>query len=73
MGKLLRREGADLRVSAMFYRAVVQKFLIFGVENWVLSEAMSRNLEGVHVGFLRQITGQRVVLQEDRNWRQVAA
>ena len=34
---------------------------------------MSRKLEGLHVGFLRQITGQRLVLQEDRTWRQVAA
>ena len=28
LGKLLRREGADPRVSAMFYRAVVQAELI---------------------------------------------
>ena len=73
MGKLLRREGADLRVSAMFYRAVVQKFLIFGVENWVLSEAMSRKREGVHVGFLRQITRQMAVQREDRTWRQLTS
>ena len=33
---------------------------------------MSRNLEGVHVGFLRQIMGQREVQQEDGTWRQVA-
>ena len=34
---------------------------------------MSRNLEGLHVGLLRRITGQREVQQEDRTWRQVAA
>ena len=35
--------------------------LIFGVENWVLSEEMFRNLEGVHVGSLRQVTGRRKI------------
>ena len=35
LGKLLRREGVDLRVSEMFYRAVVQAALLFGAENWV--------------------------------------
>ena len=36
------------RVSAIFYRAVVQKVLLFGAETWVLLEEMSWNLEGVH-------------------------
>ena len=44
MGKLLRREGAEPRVSAIFYRAVVQTVLLFGAETWVLSEEISRNL-----------------------------
>ena len=42
---------------AMFYWAVVQAVLIFGDETWFLLEAMSKNLEGVHVGFLKQMTG----------------
>ena len=33
---------------------------------------MSRKLEGIHVGFLSQITRQRAVQQKDRTWRQVA-
>ena len=36
-------------------------------------EAMSRNQEGVHVGFLKQITGQREVRQKDGTWRCVTA
>ena len=32
LGKLLHREGEETRVSAMFYRAVVQAVLIFGAE-----------------------------------------
>ena len=52
LGKLLRREGADPRVSAMFYREVVQAVLLFGAENWILLVAMFRKMEGANVGFL---------------------
>ena len=52
-------------MSAIFYQAVVKAVLPFGVETWVLSEAISKNLEGVHAGFLSQIMGQRTVQQED--------
>ena len=31
--KILRREGADTQVSAIFYRAVVQAVLLFGAES----------------------------------------
>ena len=61
LGKLLRREQAEPRLSAIFYQAVFHTVLLFWAETWVLSEAMSRNLEGVHVVFLRQITRQRAV------------
>ena len=37
------------------------------------SEIMSRELEGVHIGFLSWITGKRALRQEDGTWRQVAA
>ena len=60
-------------MSAMFYQAVVQEVLLFGAETWVLSEAISRKLEGVHAGFLRRIMRQRAVRQKDGTWRQVTA
>ena len=44
LGKLLRREGAEPRVSAMFYQAVVQSVILFGVDTWVLSKVMSRKI-----------------------------
>ena len=69
--EILWKEGAKPQVSPMFHRAVVQTVLIFGEETWVLSEAISSNLEEVHMGFLNQITGQREVQQEDGTWRQV--
>ena len=44
LGWLQRREGADPRVSVMFYLSVVQAVLNFEAETWVLLAAMSRNL-----------------------------
>ena len=57
MGKLLSREGAEPRVSTMFFWAVVQAVLLFGTETWFLSKAMSWMMEGVNRRFLRQIIG----------------
>ena len=57
LGKFLRREGSDLIFSSKFYRAVVQVVLLFGAETWFLTEEIMHKLEGVHVGFLWQVTG----------------
>ena len=57
MVTMLQQEGADPRVAAMFYRAVVQAILLYGSETWVLSTEMDKKVEGTHTGFLRQITG----------------
>ena len=56
---MLRREGADLIISEKFYCAVVQEVLLFGAKTWVMSAAMLQKLKGVHVGFLRQVTGMK--------------
>ena len=68
LGKLLRQEGADPILSAKFYRAVVQAVLLFGADTSVLSAAMLKNLEGVHVGFLRQVTGMKARRLGEKNW-----
>ena len=47
------------RVFTMFYPEVVQSDLLYGTETWVWSEATSREIDGVHVGFLRRIKRQR--------------
>ena len=60
-------------MSVMFYRAVVQLVLLFGADTWVLSEAVSRKIEGVHMGFLRRIMRKRAVRQKYGTWWQVAA
>ena len=35
LGKILRIERADIMVSEMFYREVVQAVIILGSESWV--------------------------------------
>ena len=60
MGKILRREGVDPKVVEMFYRAVTQVVLLFGLDNWVLLVTMEITVEGAHSKFLRKITGRRV-------------
>ena len=68
LGKILRREGADLILSAKFYRAVVQVVLLFGSETWVLTAAMMQKIEGVHMGFLWQVTGVKAQSLGDETW-----
>ena len=46
LGTLLRREGTEQRVSAIFYRAVVQVFLLTGSETWVLLATMEKKVGG---------------------------
>ncbi len=45
----LRRENAPPRVSAKFYKAIVQSVLLYGSETWVLSPAVMARLEGFHI------------------------
>ena len=57
LGTLLRREGAEPKVSAMFYRVVAQAALIFGSDTWLFWAEMKRKVEEKHTCFLRHITG----------------
>ena len=70
---MLRREGAEPYVSANFYRAVIHAVLLFGADTWVLSAPMVQRLEGVHVGFLRQVNKLKAKRLRDGSWRKVAA
>ena len=65
--------GGRSRSVRPIYQAIIQSVLFFGAETWVLSEVMSRKLEGAHVGLLRRIMKQRSVQQKDGIWRQVEA
>ena len=65
---MLRREGADPIIPDNLYRAVVQAVLLFGAETWVMLAAMINKLEGVHVGFLRKVTGVKARRLGDEIW-----
>ena len=43
---ILSREGAELRVSVFFFKAMVQLILIFGAETWVVIPRIGRVLGG---------------------------
>ena len=60
VGKLLRREEADPKVSASFYMSVVQAIILYGSEMWVLSESMAKRIQGTHTEFLQMITGREL-------------
>ena len=45
LARILRREGADPKVSRNFYIAVKQQVLLFGAETWVLTKRMEAALD----------------------------
>ena len=47
MTSILSREGAELRVSVFFFKAMVRLILIFGAETWVVIPRIVRFLGGV--------------------------
>jgi hypothetical protein len=49
VGQVLSKENAPPRVSAKFYKAIVQSILLYGRETWVLSTASLARLEGFHL------------------------
>ena len=48
---------------------MVQLVLLFVDETWFFPAAMSRKLEGVHVGFLIKLVGQKAKRQREGTWR----
>jgi hypothetical protein len=70
ISRILRREGATPRISAMFYKAVVQTVLLFGSESWVLTPSMLGKLEGFHRQIARRLTGRSpVYLRSEGTWQ----
>ena len=54
MTRILSREGAELRVSDFFFKAIVQLVLLFSSETWVVTPLMGR----VQGGFQDQVEWQ---------------
>ena len=65
---MLKSKGADPKVAVIFYRAVTQEVILFGLYTWFLLVEMERTVEGTHTGFLRHIMGERVQRKADGEW-----
>ena len=55
MFREVAEEGEEPIVSEKLYLAVVQVVLLFWAETWFLTAMKLQKLEGVNVGFLRQV------------------
>ena len=49
VGQVLQADNTPPKVSAMFYKAVVQSVLLYGSESWNLTKTALARLEGFHV------------------------
>ena len=64
---ILTCEGATPKVSAMFYKAVMQSVLLFSCEMWVESDAIARSLDGFHHYIARKLSGRWICRRVDGN------
>lgn len=55
--RVLSREGASPRISAMFYKAIIQTVLLYGSETWVISGDIMNALRSFHHSVARRLTG----------------
>ena len=65
---ILGREGANPRVSGLFFKAVVKAVLLFGLETWVLTPHMGRALGNFQHGVAIPTTGRQSKSQEEGGW-----
>ena len=57
--RILEREGEVARTSGRFYLAVMQEILIFGLDMWVVTPHIVRDLGGFQHRVVRQIMGKQ--------------
>ena len=60
LGTLLRREGTEPGVLAIFSREAVLVILLYGLEMWVIVATFAKRVGGTDTEFLCQIMGKRV-------------
>ena len=66
---ILSREGATLRASRFFFKAVIQVVLLFGAETWVVTACMGKALGGFQNQVVRRLTGQLLRRTTYGKWR----
>lgn len=69
ISRILTCEGANPRVSAMFYKAVVQTVLLYGSETWNVTQSMRTAMESFHRRVARSLTGRKpLFVPETEEW-----
>ena len=59
LARVLGREGAESKVSRIFYTAVTQQVLLFGAETWVLTRKMESALDAFQGRVTRRLPGRQ--------------
>jgi hypothetical protein len=57
IARVLSRESASPRISAIFYKATIQTVLLYGSETWVLTDEIIQILTSFHHSVARKLTG----------------
>jgi hypothetical protein len=57
IARVLARESATPRISALFYKATIQTVLLYGSETWVVTNEILQLLTSFHHGIARRLTG----------------
>ena len=65
---ILSIEGADARTSRKIYFVVVQLFMMYGSETWVLTPYTKSVLGGFHHRVDRRLTGWKLQKGRDGGW-----
>ena len=62
------REGEDARVLGLFYVAVLQEILMYGLETWIISPHIGRTLEGLLHRVVFRLTDWYPSSRMNRKW-----
>ena len=68
MTRILVREGADPRISGLFFKAAIQAVLLFGLEMWVLTPCMKQALGSFQHRVAQRITGRQPRRPREGGW-----
>ena len=68
MGKVVSKTGETVRAQGIMYKSVVQSVWLYGSDNWVVTGAMLKLLEGFHHRSERRIMGMTVLRMTSSEW-----
>ena len=68
IASILKREGANAKTMATFYRTIVQAVLLYGAESWCVSKTNLRKLRAFHHRACRYMTGKHIRKIGEGKW-----